>query len=353
MKWSPTYVAIMKLKKSEVDACKELYPRIWQTFCPLFEVILEDEYDDDVELASIYDRATQRVKNASPQPSSRVMLDFDRLETQAVFVGGLNRIQTTLEGCSEDGRAIIPVASLETRGEVLQGIRAFLAEDAERQAAIRFYTAEFSEDIEARLDNLVRLLGLPRDQIHLIVDQEYFSESQAPAMIATTTIVLRELDHLEAWASVTLAGTSYPEVLSVGGNTISQLPRSEYLLWRQVAARLRDDLAKLGFGDYTITNPILVEYDPTKMRMSGKLIYTADEYWIVLKGRNIRQHGFPQMQQMCVQVLGMQEYCQENFSAGDQRIQDTAEGRASTGNAATWKFVGINHHISFVTQQLG
>ena len=88
------------------------------------------------------------------------------------------------------------------------------------------------------------------------------------------------------------------------------------------------------------------------MRPSASVRYTANEYWLVLKGRNLRDHGYEQFHDVCRELIEKLEYSGRSFSWGDGYIDDCANEIAGTGNLTTWRKVGTSHHLAFVLRQI-
>ena len=80
--------------------------------------------------------------------------------------------------------------------------------------------------------------------------------------------------------------------------------------------------------------------------------YTADGSWLVLKGRNLRDHGYEQFYDVCADLIARDEYSGREFSWGDEYIDDCANRRVGTGNLTTWRKVGTSHHLSYVLREL-
>lgn len=88
------------------------------------------------------------------------------------------------------------------------------------------------------------------------------------------------------------------------------------------------------------------------MRPSASIRYTCESAWLVLKGRNVRDHGYEQFHDMCRDLVQRQEYSGRHFSWGDEYIDECAARRVSKGSLTTWRKVGTSHHLAFVVGQI-
>ena len=126
----------------------------------------------------------------------------------------------------------------------------------------------------------------------------------------------------------------------------------DWLSWQQIVVQRASILRVPQFGDYGIAHPIMAELDPRTMVMSANLRYTADDYWLVLKKRNVNKHGYSQFIDICRDLVKLQEYSGRSFSWGDQQIADYAAGNGGPGNAQMWRKIGTNHHLTKTIKQV-
>jgi hypothetical protein len=198
----------------------------------------------------------------------------------------------------------------------------------------------------------IQAMNLNISESHLFIDCSYVSEDALPALTVALPIMAEDIPDLAQWKTVTVVGTGFPKILDVPGASNAVLLRTEWELWKGV----RNDFVKLvrriDFGDYTITHPELVDFDPVKMKLSAKIIYTTDSDWLVYKGRTLKQLGGQQTHAMCADLIKRPEFKGAAFSMGDKYIADCAVRAVSCGNPKTWKHVGTNHHITLVAGQL-
>ena len=117
---------------------------------------------------------------------------------------------------------------------------------------------------------------------------------------------------------------------------------------------LEDDAIarKPDFGDYGINHPAIIEYDPTKMRMSASIRYTGATTYVIAKGRAVDVHGWEQTSTLCAALVRQPEFKGAAFSWGDAYIAERAKGTATRGNPTTWRRVGTTHHLTLVTTEL-
>lgn len=155
--------------------------------------------------------------------------------------------------------------------------------------------------------------------------------------------VLAQTPRAAEWRRFVLAAASFPENLSeLSAATTSRLPRVEWHLWQRLRRRGVSTRRDIVFGDYAIAHPIPTELDPRTMRMSASIRYTIPDEWLILKGRNVREHGFDQYFELSRQLVQLPDYSGEEFSWADRWIMRCAQREIGPGNAGgRWERITI------------
>ena len=158
---------------------------------------------------------------------------------------------------------------------------------------------------------------------------------------------------LIAWRTLTLAAGAFPSDLSrCAPGSMNEIARTDWRVWRGVRAGLAGLPRTPLFGDYAVAHPDPSEVDPRVMTRSASIRYTADDKWLVPKGRSVKKHGSGQYQALCQQLVADTRFSGPSFSSGDRHIDNCGTGTVGTGNATTWRQMPTNHHLTFVVTQL-
>jgi hypothetical protein len=249
----------------------------------------------------------------------------------------------------EAGLPLVPVTGPERDTAYQAAVREVVATDR-GGACIRIRADDFLARDLSGLDELLADLGLKANDAHLVLDLGAVVEGVPRYLAATVERALRELPMARDWRSLTLTATGFPRYLGELGHGIDEVPRHEWALWRAMPSDLP---RRPTFGDYAVANPNVEELDPRTIKLSASIRYTSDERWIVARGRNIQQYGAGQYRDLSRLLMSARNvYKGADFSAGDRFIRDCAEGNEGVGNATTWRWVGTNHHLTFVARQL-
>jgi Beta protein len=248
---------------------------------------------------------------------------------------------------------LVPVVGMLRDDEYLAACSAALRRD-HRGVCLRLQREDFAEfpNLGGEVSKLLRSLSTLPEEADLILDLRALGDSNS-GDFGSVLALIEAVPHIREWRSFTVAGTSFPANLTgLPPSDISRIPREEWRL-RCNLLGLRRKLSRTpAFGDYGICSPEPSEVDPRIMRPSASIRYTADESWIVLKERNLRDHGYQQFHGVCRTLIQQPEYSGKTFSWGDEYISDCAHEREGPGSLTTWRKVGTSHHVAFVSHQL-
>lgn len=357
MATQPIYVPVLKGKEGEFGALETLRDDVRSRLMPLIE-IPDIPYDyanerpaksADEHLRGIVERLAKCWDRDRP-----LYVDLSWSEDKEILDGGSIALDAVLADCARRGLRAVPVVSRASSVRIL-GAAGRHSKSEMTGACIRLTVEDFEEDIdlEVEIDRIAAgLESVDTTSVDLVIDLEDVGSDSGRALLVARS-VFSMLPKVE-FRRMVLAGASFPEDLSdVNAAATTKLPRREWDLWKALQKRPKNlPRRDLIFGDYAITHPSPKELDPRTMRMSASIRYTTPDYWLVLKGRNVRQCGFDQYFELCKELVDRPEYATRDFSWGDGFISDCADGIAGPGNATTWRKVGTNHHITRVIADL-
>ena len=205
----------------------------------------------------------------------------------------------------------------------------------------------FNDDASALLSEI----SVEPASVDLVIDiggpksfQPYADFANAIAGLVST------ISDLDSYRSFVIAGSSYPAVtwMKRPGGYAS---REEWALYKQLVDVLPEGTRIPAYGDYGIESPEFVALDMRVIKPAAKLIYATSSGWEVQKGGSFRDDP-SQMKDQCSSVVASAYFKGEKYAKADEYILDCANGAASTGNLSTWKWVGMNHHMTQVVEDL-
>jgi len=354
----PSYVPILKGKEGEFAALEELSDAVRDAVLPLVEVPrIPYDYANERPAKTLEEHIAgiaERLHRC--WPNRPLYLDLPWFGEAEQLHDGTIAVQRVLGDCRDENVDVIPVIGTSSSPMYLAAVREHVT-GCDSGVCIRLTEADFDEEgdadePEARVDALMDAVHLAdAEQVDMILDLANIGADLGRATLVARAVI-GSAPRPAQWRRFIVAAASFPENLSeVGAATTTRLSRLEWELWQRLRRRrgLRHDAI---FGDYAIAHPIPTELDPRTMRMSASIRYTTPEHWLIVKGRNVRQYGFDQYNELCRTLIALPEYSGEDFSWGDGFIARCARGTAGPGNATTWRKVGTNHHLTLVAGQL-
>ncbi len=351
------YVPLLRARMGELNALAELGTPSRAKMTPLFDIPgLQWDYEKEAPAKPI-DEHIPGIAGKIQKVWGDATCFIDLLEVDGeLMVSGTHPLMVLFQEASELGMSAIPVVGIQRSTKYLNSVRDVIRR-SQRGVCIRVDNNDLENPgaLSNGLNELLSFLGLTRQQCDLIFDLKFIMpETRGPLVFAMNTI-LSLLPGIEAWRTLTLAGSSFPDsLMNVPSGTLYQLPRVEWDLWTTIVNR--GGVPRLPtYGDYAISNPSPSGegVDPRIMRMSANLRYTLDNSWLLLKGRNVRDHGYEQFRDLCRMLVESDGLFKgKDFSWGDNYIYEAAMNAGGPGNATTWRKVGTSHHLAQVKHQL-
>lgn len=200
------------------------------------------------------------------------------------------------------------------------------------------------------MNKLISACGLQENSVDLIVDFQA-SNLDCSALL----IKLKNVPSVSKWRSFTVVSGAFPKDLTNLALGHHEQPRSDWNFWKE-CLKSSDLIRKPSYGDYTIQHAHYYEPVPAA-NVSASVRYTSETYWLIMRGQGMRTEGSAGSAQYpahAVTLSKRKEFSGENFCLGDAFIAEKAKdiNTKKTGNATQWLMAGINHHISFVVNQI-
>lgn len=350
------YVPILKGREGEYSALRELTSTVKDGFTPLLEIpSIPYDFANDAPAKTVDDhleKVAQKIESCwgAGRP---LFIDLDLIPPPEVMADGSQPLKYVFDTARALSLHSIPVTGINRTTDYQSAVRE--AYDTDHFGiCIRLESDDLNDpDLETRLDDLLASLGIVAHDADMVVDFGAITESSSGTLLIAANSIIASVPKVHDWRTFTLAASAFPQDLShLNPRTITALPRTEWTIWQNLAAR-RSRLIRLPtFSDYAIAHPVATEVDPRLMKMSAQLRYTSDNHWMVYKARNVRDYGFGQFNDICRALIGRPEYKGSGFCWGDNQISVCAAPGGPTGNATTWRRIGTNHHLTFVVDQI-
>lgn len=353
-----SYVPTLKAREAEYGALNELVPYIKDRITPLIEV-------PDIPFDYALNRPGKTlVEHLSIIPSRlqtcwgierSLLVELPESVYEKTKEIDIHPVEVFFADLRNRGMKVVPVTRLAFSKYFQEQIELSVRR-LNTGIAIRLSPRDFDEDVDVSLqvDNLLKAIGVRIDQVDILIDLQSIDNIDESLLLMSTRNVLTTLPYFHECRSVVLISSSFPENLSdFEAERVGRIKRRDWLLWQSIRKRPERVLQRVPiFGDFAISHPEPQEIDPRVMRMSASIRYTSETEWLIVKGKNVRDYGFAQFNELCRALVRMREYSGETFSWGDNFIARCARDEAGPGNATTWRKVATNHHVTFVVGQL-
>jgi hypothetical protein len=346
------YVPALKWKLGECSALKNIHKDLKDKFTPLIEIppIPYDFRNEKLarKIDEHIDKVGEQIKD-SWNKTNPFFLDLSDIELEERLEGNIHPLDALAEDIRKNNLQMIPVTAFD-RDEAYQEQISTINKIDNMGFCLRISLDDI-DNMEYQLDNLKRFTNISIKSIDLILDLQYISYESIKYILRLLPATINSIPELNDFRTFTFLATCFPQNLQgIEPNSIVPIKRYEWLIWNSLIKNRLD--RKPAFGDYVITHPEIIEIDPRVMRMSANIRYTAEEEWFIFKGAQLRREGYVQFHDLSNKIVNHYSYCGEDFSTGDLYIKKCAEKKESTGNATTWRRIGTNHHITFVTKQI-
>jgi hypothetical protein len=349
------YVPCLRWKQGEYKAVSLLSAFARELITPLIEVP-EKGYDFETrtDKKTIDEHLAPFAKRVAVNWQKRpCFVDVNLIQANERMRGGIHPVKYIFEQLNAHGCLAIPGTGLTRDTHYQRAVTQTAAKD-KRGLCIRL-SLELATNPNLK-SAIGELLGksISVDECDLILDlgaPPNFVPLEGFAMVVESLI--KEIPFLAKWRSFTMIGSSFPPTMGEIRTSPVTIPRNEWLLYKLLLPRLRKAKIRIpAFGDYVINHPDVQQLDMRLLKPSGTIRYAIDDAWLIVKGPNVRDNGYGQYLGHCQKVRTSSHYLGPDFSDGDGYIAECADGKASTGNLSTWRWVGTNHHLEKVARDV-
>jgi len=349
------YVPCLRWKQGEYQAVLGLSDTARSFITPLIEVP-EIGYDfenqrDNKTIEKHLEPFAKRVrKKWGKEPC---FVDALHLPPERMMADGNHPIIYVFERLRALKCNAVPVVGFSRNTKYKQAVRKVASED-KHGLCIRVTIEEAAKpSLSSNIDALLSATQVEAMDCDLVLDLGAPNFEPVDGFSKLVEALIKKIPNLGQWRTFTLIGSAFPS--SMGevkqGSTIK--PRSEWILYKILAASLEKAGIRLPtFGDYGINHPNILMLDMRPIKPASTVRYATDDAWYIVKGPNVRDNGYGQYRQHCQTVIDSGLYSGPEFSEGDAYIKKCADGTGKTGNLTTWRNVGTNRHIEKVVQDV-
>lgn len=256
-----------------------------------------------------------------------------------------------LQRARSAGTIAIPMTGMTRSREYQLAVRHANAGD-KLGVGLRLRVRDFDADNLHQLLNDVfsQLMCGPEDTF-LFVDFENRNFGSIDDFVALLIDRLNHLPYLSEWRLVAVAGTEFPEKISVTPRQKRSYRRGEWHVMQGLLARRSEIIRFPIFSDYVIEHPAFGVGGGRGVNIH--LRYTSGGNWEVFKGEKFKDVGYSGIFDVADSVCQSEHFVGPDFSEGDRMIFQWANREIKSGSASSWRQAGVCHHMTFVARQFG
>jgi len=355
---SMSYVPILRWKRAEQSALAKLYERDRICVTPLVELVPENFEQKDAEgninrltVSEVVNKVGRQIFQYWGERQFFVdlwLLSPDHIDQgPSDFLTQLSRYASTLS------LSLIPVTGIARDGAYQSAVRA--AVKMHNQGACLRLTRDDIEraSLAQDINNLLSDLKISMESVDLVIDFQIIDRS-----VPEYKTLCKLLPSIDKWRNFIVASGAFPQDLMKWkkNDIYRDCLRNDWISWRDQAISRRSVVRFPIYSDYTIQYP---QYRGRieQSNYSASIRYTADEYWVIMRGEGVLNDGGPGASQWPANALLLCEQpeykcCGDIFSYGDKYIKEKSGKYDKPGSARTWLQAGINHHMTFVVRQI-
>ncbi len=335
------YIPIIKSKRGEMVAIGKLEEKIFNYIQPIIELVPITDSTDHRKSATRFIECVDKECNKLKHP---LIVDFFRH-----WDDGPDDVITDLFGLLQKYNPI-PVVYASTFRERKDLVTALLSTTGQNTACIRVVPEEITPDLHKILSEIQSTCNIDGESSILIVDLGVLPQENIGILPAIVKQYLSIVDAISGWPRRYLASTSMVRDMSeIPRNTTVYIDRIEWNIWNRI--NLDGDLNNIyNYSDYTSVYPDVMKFD-IRWAPAAKIRYSAEDSWIISKGRSLRDYGYEQFNILSREILRLPDYKRAGYSFGDDFIAQAAADEVR-GNLTSWVTVSVNHHITLIVDLL-
>lgn len=348
------YVPVLKWRQGEYQALMRLDEAHRRHVVPLIEVTPPEW---DFEEGKAKKTLIQQLKPFARRLKAKwgkqaAFLDTSLLNPADQMPDGVHPLTYLLDSARADGAQLTPVTGLERDPAHYNAVAAADLIDG-LGIAVRCSLDEISDpDFSETFRSVVGKVDVDIDDVDLIIDLAAKNFEPLDDLVDLVSALLQSDPLYVQVRNTILIGTSFPRSMADVKPPSQVVHRMEWKLYKQLVTNLPEGFEPPIFGDYAISSANIPGGDMRLLKPAASVRYTIEDAWLITKGSNVRDNGFEQFRDRCGDVVNSGKAFPIGYSAGSDYVRGCHGKTEKTGNLSTWRWVGTNHHITKVVDDL-
>jgi hypothetical protein len=340
------YVPILKGKAGEFLALSKLDTVIKDSIIPLIELVPKPTtkgFEDHII-------STLGYIQKNWEPHRVIYVDGYMIQDSGNLFTNIHPMKYIFDELRSKNFNILPVLNSNTGTDYKEIVKT-IAKEENNGICIRVFRDSF-DNIENFLVDCLDFFEIEPSSVDLVIDLRDIGNLNNLEIYSLTIETLNNLNFLSNWRNLILSGSSLPiDLVALKPDQIHILPRKEWIVWKKIFENGKVERLPI-FSDYAISHPMLSNYDSTYPNASASIRYTQEIEHYIYRGRGTRQKGFEQFFDLSESLINSSDYYGESHCAGDEYIKKCGTEKKKPGSLQTWRWVGTNHHLTLVINQL-
>lgn len=348
-----SYIPCLRWKLGEYQALIKLSTNVRRMIKPLIDVAeIGFDFEEQTDSKSIDEHLQNFAKKVKEKWGiEECYIDLHLIDPSERMANGTHPVKFVFDDLRLKGVQAVPVTGINQDPQWQDAIQNSVHQD---DCGICFRIS-LEDALNPTLDNkiteLLNKFSRKPEQCDLIIDEAAPNFEPIDGFVGFLETIIKKLPYLNTWRTFGLIGTSLPASLSSLGVGTFIIPRYEWQAYKKLIIHLKSSGIRIPtFGDYAINRPEVLKVDQRFLKTRANIRYSINDNWYILRGQKIRD--FSECKDLCSTIVSSKFYFGTGFSAGDKYIIDCSQGNASTGNHPTWRWVGTNHHLTLVAQDV-
>jgi len=346
------YIPCLRWKQGEYQALQQLSPGVRNLIKPLIDVAeIGFDFEEQQDSKSI-DEHLQKfaIRVRKKWGITDCFVDLHLIDSSQRMADGNHPVNFVFDDLRSKGVQAVPVTRINQDSQWQEAIQKAVDQDGHGFCFRISLEESLNPTLGTVMTDLLSQYGRKVEQCDLIIDEGAPNYEPIDGFAGFLETMIKKLPYLNAWRTFGIIGTSLPVLSTLGIGTFI-IPRYEWQAYKELILRLRSSAIRIPtFGDYAINRPEVSIADQRFLKSRANIRYSTNNEWYILRGQNIRD--FSECKDFCSTIVSSKFYNGSGFSSGDKYIIDCAQGNAKTGNHTTWRWVGTNHHLTLVAQDV-
>lgn len=333
------YYPILLSKAGELTALSHLSESVKTKISPVIQILSENL------------SATENfIRTHWAFSENQILLDFSLFEN---IDERISDIQLLFSELIAEGVNVVPVIQQNSPDEYFNFVKDYVSQTSKPICIRASNDSGGFINFYQQTQNILNSLETDSSNAIILFDLAYV-QSTNYINLATVAIVTLEslLSTNPDWIDIVVASGSFPENLAgMVPQRVYELDRYEWYIWYLILENPKlKSIVK--YGDYGTKNPVYLA--DVNFAGTSSIKYTTENHFVIYRGElpQNNQRGMGQYIDQAAILVTTPIYSGQDFSWGDQRINEIVTENNRSGNPRTWVEISQNHHISLITSIL-